>query len=91
MRSKREEPAAASRARWMAELAAAIESAQRVAWQLGIGDHSVEARELYGRLEAARVELDALRRGARPAAGDIGPWLAEHVGWPGVHDDPAGS
>jgi hypothetical protein len=41
----------------MAELAAAIEGAQRVAWQLGSAEHaSFEARELYGRLEAARLE-----------------------------------
>lgn len=50
------------RMQWRAELAEAIESAQRLAWQLGtLGAGSEEARELYGRLEAAKVELDQLR------------------------------
>lgn len=71
----------------MAELAAAIEGAQRVAWQLGSARHaSLEARELYGRLEAARVELDSLRRGARPLREEIDPWLVARLGWPGSHE-----
>lgn len=54
---------AALRAEWLAQLAEAIEGAQRLAWQLGTQDvTSIEARELYGRLEAARLELDSLRR-----------------------------
>lgn len=54
--------AAASRARWLAELADAIENAQRLAWQLGTATRpSPEARELYGRLESARVEVESMR------------------------------
>ena len=72
---------AALRARWMAELAEAIEGAQRVAWQLGTATHgSFEARELYARLEAARLELEALRHGARRLREEIEPWLAEQIG-----------
>ena len=80
---------AAVRARWMAELAAAIEGAQRVAWQLGSAQHaSLEARELYGRLEAARVELEALRRGTLRLSEELDPWLVERLGWPGsLHFD----
>jgi hypothetical protein len=57
------ETEAADRARWLAELAVAIDEAQRLAWQLG-GDGVVrgEIRELYGRLEVLRAELDSLRR-----------------------------
>lgn len=81
--------AAAVRARWMAELAAAIEGAQRVAWQLGSGHHaSSEARELYGELEAARVELEVLRGVPRPSPAEIDPWLVEQLGWPGSLEQP---
>lgn len=56
------EQLAALRAEWFAGLADAIEGAQRVAWQLRTSESvSKEARELYGRLEQARVELDGLR------------------------------
>ena len=56
------EQLAALRAEWFARLAEAIEGAQRVAWQLRTSDSAgKEARELYGRLEEARLELSALR------------------------------
>jgi hypothetical protein len=52
-----------------AELSDAIEGAQRLAWQLGTRDGiSDEARELYSRLEAARLELNALREPTRVSA-----------------------
>ena len=52
------------RARWLSELAEALEQAQRLAWTMGLleGD-SVEAMQLYGRLEAARLEVQSLRSG----------------------------
>lgn len=55
---------ALERARWLAELAQAIAQAQRLAWTLGVieGD-SEEARELYGRLEQVRAEVESLRFG----------------------------
>ncbi|MCL6678393.1 hypothetical protein LZ519_03555 [Sphingomonas sp. RG327] len=56
------EQIAALRAEWFAQLAEAIDGAQHLAWQLGTREStSAEARELYGRLEAARQELDSLR------------------------------
>ena len=56
------EQIAALRGEWFAQLAEAIDGAQHLAWQLGKHDRtSAQARELYGRLEAARQELDALR------------------------------
>lgn len=88
MRSDSGDRAAAVRARWMAELAAAIEGAQRVAWQLGSARNaSLEARELYGRLEAARLELEELRRGTRRLREELDPWLAEQIGLPGGMTD----
>ncbi len=57
------EKAAAKRARWLLELAQAIDEAQWVAWQLGAGTgHNSEALELYARLETARAEVEALRQ-----------------------------
>ena len=56
--------AAIHRARWLAELAESIDQAQRLAWRLGVAEgNNPEAKELYGRLEAARVEVESLRRG----------------------------
>lgn len=54
---------AADRTRWLDELAAAIDDAQRVAWHIGIVEGGGgEAMELYGRLEIARAELEAIRK-----------------------------
>jgi hypothetical protein len=53
---------ALERARWLAELGRAIVHAQKLAWRLGVAEgDSEEARELYARLEAVRLELDGLR------------------------------
>lgn len=58
---------AAERARWLAELSLAVDQAQRIAWSLGVTEASVaEVEGLYRRLEAARIEIEALRRGALP-------------------------
>ena len=79
----------ALREEWFAQLAEAIEGAQRLAWQLGTNiGASVEARELYGRLEAARVELESLRGvTARPLAIAEPEWLAA-LGWNGSLLEP---
>lgn len=59
---------AAERARWLAELAQAIDQAQRLAWSLGAAEASVaEIEGVYRRLESARIEIETLRRGAWPA------------------------
>jgi hypothetical protein len=59
---------AAERARWLAELALAVDQAQRIAWSLGVSEAGVaEVEGLCHRLELARIEIEALRRGASPA------------------------
>ncbi len=64
MSSRGRGAAASDRARWLAELAAAIARAQDLAWRLGYAEgESAEARDLYRQLEAARLELGSLRRG----------------------------
>jgi hypothetical protein len=58
----------AGRARWLAELALAVDQAQRLAWSLRVSEANVaEVEGLYRRLEAARIEIETLRRGATPA------------------------
>ena len=56
------ETMAADRTRWLDDLAAAIDEAQRVAWRLGtVQGADGEAMALYGRLEIARTEVEAIR------------------------------
>lgn len=80
---------AAIRTRWLAELADAIESAQLLAWQLGTAERpSAEARELYGRLEAARLEVETMR-GITVRTPVVDPAWLEALGWSGSLLDPA--
>jgi hypothetical protein len=56
--------AAADRARWLAELAEAVDHAQR--WSLSASAAGIpEVKHLYRRLDALRVEIEDLRRGRR--------------------------
>lgn len=58
--------AAAERARWLAELAHAIDRAQRLARTLAVSQADpAEAIELGKRLEAIRHEVEELQRGSR--------------------------
>ena len=60
----RTQAAALDRARWLDELDEAVSQAQRLTWQLGVQDgDSEEARALYARLEAIKLELGSLRYG----------------------------
>lgn len=75
---------AAWRAEWFVRLAEAIEGAQRVAWQLRTSESaSEEARELYSRLENARLELESLRQvEVRQSDKTDTDWL-KRLGWSG--------
>jgi hypothetical protein len=50
---------AADRARWLAELAEALERARDLVSQVDLGD--TELRDLRSRIEAARMEVQSLR------------------------------
>ncbi|MCL6728663.1 hypothetical protein [Sphingomonas hankyongi] len=70
------------RARWLAELADALEQAQKLAWQLAQSSGKRnEAMALYGRLEAALQEIEALRnaRSTGPRA-ESGPYWTHRSG-----------
>src|SRR5438045_9179801 len=54
---------ATERARWLAELAQVLEQAQEVMSRLSVGDgRRGEALDVSARLEAARAEVQSLRR-----------------------------
>jgi acyl-CoA reductase-like NAD-dependent aldehyde dehydrogenase len=55
------EDSAARRARWLAELADALEEARRLIKQLGAAEGQIDAVELYARIEAVRLEVQAMR------------------------------
>jgi hypothetical protein len=59
-------PSGADRARWLAELAQAVEEAQHLVWQMGsaVGGSSAML-DLSARLEVVRHELESIRRGRR--------------------------
>lgn len=74
---------AAERARWLAELSEALDHAHRLL--IGMGQSQglqLEMRELYLRIEAARLEIQSLRlsrslnpnRGNDPERTEIPPW-----------------
>jgi hypothetical protein len=77
------EQPAAERARWLAELSAALSEAEQVLrgfhQELNLG---IEARELYWRIEAARLEVQSLqlsrslngRKEMHPEWIELPPW-----------------
>jgi hypothetical protein len=55
------EDSAAQRARWLAELADALDEARILIKQLGAAEGRIDAVELYARIEAVRLEVQAMR------------------------------
>ena len=78
-----DESSGAARAQWLAELSEALEQAHKLMWKLGIGDGGgPAAMELYLRVEAARLEVRALRLGRRyQMIDDIDPERPEPLPW----------
>lgn len=73
---------AALRARWLAELAEALEAARALVSDLEAGDERIDAAELCARIEAVRSEVLAMRL-KRSAGGDheFGPEWSERLPW----------
>jgi hypothetical protein len=77
------EVSAAERARWLAELADALEQAERLVWSLGdLPRSDPEMVDLYGSLDAARAEVQALRvKRIATAPADLHPfWTKSRSG-----------
>lgn len=75
------EVSAALRARWLAELADALEQARALVKRMGAAEGRIEAIELYARIEAIRFEVQAMRLGARRASEAIHPEWNENLPW----------
>ena len=72
------EALAADKARWLAELSAALREARILVKELGAADGRMEAVELYAQIEALRLEVESMRL-RRPSRSDteIGPEWSE--------------
>lgn len=64
---------AARRARWLAELGDALDEARQVTKQLGAAEGRIEMVELYARIEAVRLEVQAMRLRRPSARPDFDP------------------
>lgn len=84
------EQSAAERSRWLAELAEALEQAQKLTWRLGASkERAAAAMELYGQLEAVRVEVQSLRlRRTAVSLPTINPKWRDLVPWQSGDRDP---
>ena len=72
------ESLAVGRSHWLAELAQAVDEAQRLVWEFGSSAGlRCDTLDLYARLEGVRAELDSIRRGR----GETSP-AAEVRGFP---------
>ena len=60
----------AQRARWLAELSEALDEARYLMKALGAAEGRLESVELYARIEAVRLEIEAIRLGRRYASRD---------------------
>lgn len=91
MDQESEQNSAALRAQWLAELAEALDEAQRLAWALGgASGLSIERQKLHARIEAARIELDHLRRGRQTRLrGETDPYWTRLGLWNGPPDPSA--
>ena len=72
-----------AKARWLAELANALDDAQQLLMRLALHpEERAAARELHWRIEAARLEVQSLRvsRSVRPRD-EIGPERIESAAW----------
>jgi cell division inhibitor SulA len=76
------EVAAAQRARWLAELAEALETARALVMEMGADQGRIDAVELYARIEAVRFEVQAMRLGRGSAVGaHPGPEWTRNLPW----------
>jgi hypothetical protein len=75
---------AVGKARWLAELAQALDEAHRLLFELRLPDEAAaEALDLYVRIEAARLEVQSMRlsRSIAPRI-EPGPEWTNFIPWP---------
>ena len=73
---------AAQRARWLAELADALNEARRLVKELATEESRFDAIELAAQIEAARFEVQSLRlRRVTGGGQDFGPEWSKDIPW----------
>jgi hypothetical protein len=76
------EGAAVARARWLAEVAEALEEARQVMKQLGVMAGGIEIVELYDRIDALALDVDFMRRKRASQAGEhFHPEWSKNIPW----------
>ena len=77
-----DEHPAANRARWLAELAEALDEASALVRELGSSARAPDTAELYARIDAARVQVEAMRVSRRSGGGeDFDPEWSKDLPW----------
>ena len=73
---------AAEQARWLAELAHALDEARFLMKRLGAAEGKIDAVELYARIEALRLEVEMMRlRNSTKTGGYSYPKWTKPVPW----------
>ena len=76
------EDSAAQRARWLAELADALDDARHLVKELGAEEGRIEAVELYARIESVRLVVQAMRlRRSYGGGEDSRPEWTKDIPW----------
>jgi hypothetical protein len=80
LKTSRHSVTALTRLLWLEQLAQTIDEAQQLAWRVGVEEGSCpQAMDLYVQLEAARGEVDSLRRAFRLLPVRFEPVLAQEI------------
>lgn len=81
----------AQRALWLAELSEALDEAQRLLLQLGVGSADArEVTELYLRIEGARLAVQSLRPRGSTGSGNVSdPKWTDPLPWGRGPQNPA--
>jgi hypothetical protein len=73
---------AAQRAHWLAELARALDDARDLVKELGAEAGRIDAVEIYARIEAVRLQVQAMRLRRTYGGGeDFGPEWTKDIPW----------
>jgi hypothetical protein len=76
------ENSAVERARWLAELASALDDARHLVKGLGAEDGRIAAVELYARIEGVRLQVQAMRlRRSYGGGEDFCPEWTKDIPW----------
>lgn len=76
------EGSAAARARWLAEVAAALDDARQVIKQLGALTSGIEFVELYDQIDSLAVDIEMTRRmRSSPAGRHFDPEWSNNIPW----------